>query len=120
MNKNNVIQMNECYSGSLRFTLSDKQYLNNVCVAFRNIDLPHELVYGLTDEEQEWCLVRKLIYNREKTLWHLKSVIVAEIIVLKNGYRHCGNWGEACAPSLQELFNKLMPSAYDKVRQGVI
>jgi len=116
---NNVIPIGATFAGSMTFTQADKKYLSAMASAFSDVELPHELVYGLTDEGQEWCLVRKLIKRREQSEWHNRSVIVAEIIVTSGGYRHAGNWGDCCAHSLKELFDCLMPSAYDNVREGV-
>lgn len=120
---NNVINLCDCRetrrAPDLMFTQADKQYLRSLCDGFRNVDLPHELVYGVTDEGQEWCLVRKLIRRRERSEWTSRTVIVAEITVTPFGYRHCGNWGDCCHHSLKELFAQLMPSAYNDVREGV-
>ncbi len=116
---NNVIPINSHFNGSLRFTEADKKYLSAMASAFNSVGLPHELAYGLTDEGQEWCLVRKLIRKREQSEWNNHSVIVGEIIVTSGGYRHAGNWGPCTAHSLKELFADLMPSAYENVRQGV-
>jgi len=115
----NVITLNNHRKSNLLFTTDDRRYLSDMCKAFNRVELPHELIYGQTDEDQEWCLVRKLLKRREGSLWISQSVIVGEISVTQAGYRHAGNWGTATATSLKELFAALMPSVYDQVREGV-
>lgn len=115
----NVITLSNHRRDTLLFSTEDRRYLSDMCKAFNRVELPHELIYGQTDEHQEWCLVRKLIRRRERSEWTSRTVIVAEITVTAFGYRHAGNWGIATATTLKELFAQLMPSAYDEVREGV-
>lgn len=103
----------------LTFTGTDKEYLANMCEAYGDAELPHTLVYGLTDEGQEWCLVSKIVRRRSQNTWTTQTDIVAEIIVTPRGYHHIGNWGEFTARSLQELFRKLTPAAYQPITKNV-
>lgn len=114
----NVIQFAKT---KLTFTETDKEYLDNMCEAYSEAELPHTLSYGLTDEGQEWCLVYKIVRRRSqnKSEWTIQTEIVAEIIVTSRGYYHIGNWGEFEARSLQELFKKLTPAAYQPITKNV-
>jgi hypothetical protein len=103
----------------LTFTASDKEYLANMCEAYGEAELPHILNYGVTDEGQEWCLVSKIQRRRQQNKWTQTTAIVAEIIVTERGYYHIGNWGEFYARSLQELFAKLTPAAYQPIADKV-
>lgn len=112
----NVIQF---VKTKLTFTDTDKEYLANMCEAYSEAELPHTLSYGLTDEGQEWCLVSKIVRRRSQNKWTEQTDIVAEIIVTSRGYYHIGNWGEFTARSLQELFKKLTPAAYQPITKSV-
>ena len=109
----------------LMFTEDDKKFLNQMSIAFASQGLPHELVYGVTDENQEWCLVRKLtqplhVCREACEFCHtLDSYIVAEICVTPMGYRHQGSWGNLTQPTLRLLFDRLMPEAYNDVKARV-
>ncbi len=103
----------------LIFTATDKEYLANMCQAYGEAELPHVLNYGVTDEGQEWCLVSKIQRRRQQNKWTQTTAIVAEIIVTERGYYHIGNWGEFTAVSLQELFKKLTPAAYQCITKRV-
>lgn len=113
----NVILINKFVS--LKFSAEDKEYLDDLCHAFAAQGLPHELVYGMTDEEQEWCLVRKITSRREADSYTPDSYIVAEVTVVPMGYRHNGNWGNAVRPTLRGLFDHVMPNAYNEVKKRV-
>lgn len=103
----------------LTFTDTDREYLSNMCEAYGDANLPHTLSYGLTDEGQEWCLVSKIVKRRTASKWTTQTDIVAEIIVTPRGYYHRGNWGECTARSLQELFKKITPAAYQCITKNV-
>jgi hypothetical protein len=106
---NNVIQ----FTPDLRFTKSDKNYMEAVRKAFEDAGLPHILCFGETDEGQEWCVVSKILNIVEDVMRP-----VADITKIPTGYRHVGGWGVFEAKTLREVFDR-MPPAYENIKQNI-